>query len=94
MLAVEAQEVVHGEVEFGDGGMVVEGGVGSMPVVVVEEGEEISGPDGGVLVGASVGPLPQRGLDEAFGFAVGARSVGASEEVAQAERATTLRKKL
>lgn len=65
--------------------MVVESGVGSMPVVMVEEGGQISGTNGGVLVGASVGPLPQRGLDEAFGFAVSARSVRASEEVTQSE---------
>src|SRR5216684_9272491 len=61
-LAVEGQHVVHAEVEFGDGGMVVESGVCSMPVVVVEEGGEISGTDGGVLIGASVSPFPQRGL--------------------------------
>jgi hypothetical protein len=63
---VEAQEVVHGGVEFGDGGMVVEGGVCSMPVVVVKEGEEVGGADAGVLVGASVSPFPQAGWDEAF----------------------------
>ena len=33
---------------------VVEGGAGSMPVVVLEEGREVSGAGGGVLVGASV----------------------------------------
>jgi len=56
-LAVECQEVVHGEVEFGDGGMELKGGVGSMPVVVVEEGGQLSGTDGGVLVSARVGPF-------------------------------------
>jgi len=91
---VEAQQVVHGKVEFGDGGMVVESGVCSMPVVVVEEVGEISGTDGGVLIGASVSPFPQRGLDKAFGFAIGARSVRASEEVAQAQSLATLSKEL
>jgi|GraSoiStandDraft_60_1057301.scaffolds.fasta_scaffold3038195_1 hypothetical protein len=62
--------------------MVVESRVASMPVVVVEEGGQVSGADGGVLIGASVGPLPQRGLDKAFSFTISARSVRASEEVA------------
>src|SRR5208337_3115906 len=39
----------------------------------------------GVEVMANVGPLAQRGLDEAFGFAVGARSVGTGEAVLNAE---------
>jgi hypothetical protein len=34
---------------------------------------------------ADVGPFPQRGLNEAFGLAVGARSVRASEAVQEAE---------
>jgi len=45
------------EVEFGDGGMVLKGGVGSMPVVVVEEGGQMSGTEGGVLVSARIGPF-------------------------------------
>ena len=65
-----------------------------MPVVVVEEGREVSGADGGVLVGSSVGPFSQRGLDKAFGFAISAGSVRASEEVTQAERLATLGKEL
>ena len=44
-LAVEAQEVVHGGVEFGDGWMMLKSAVWSMPVVMVEEGAEISGTD-------------------------------------------------
>ncbi len=38
---------------------------------------------GGVRVDGGIGPFAQGGLDEAFGFAIGARSVGASEEVTQ-----------
>ena len=91
---MECQEVVHGEVEFGDGGMVLKGGVRSMPVVVVEEGGQMGRTHGGVLVGASVGPFAQGGLDEAFGFAVGLRSVGAGEEMAQALATATLGKEL
>ena len=55
-----------------------------MPVVVVEEGGEVSGANGGMVVGASVGPFAQRGLNEAFGFAIGLWSIGTGEEMAQA----------
>jgi hypothetical protein len=34
---------------------------------------------------ANVGPFAEHGLDEAFGFAVGAGSIGTSEAVANAE---------
>ena len=48
------------------------GGVRSMPVAAVEPGLKMIGPMSGVR------------LDEAFGFAIGAWSLGSSEEVAQA----------
>src|SRR5690606_35212874 len=41
----------------------------------------------GAFVAACVRPLTQAGLDEAFGFAVGARCVGLGPEVAQAQPA-------
>jgi hypothetical protein len=81
---VEAQEVVQGEVEVGDGREVVKSGVGSVPVIVVEEAREVGGTDGGVGVGAGVSPFAQGGLDEALGLAVGAWGIGAGEEMAQA----------
>ena len=56
-LVVECQEVVHGEVEFRDGGFKLESGVRSMPVVVVEEGGQMGRAQGGVLVSARVGPF-------------------------------------
>ena len=34
-----------------------------------------------MLIGAGIGPFPERGLDEAFGLAVGAWGVGAGEAV-------------
>ena len=34
---------------------------------------------------AGIGPFAESGLDEAFGFAVGARGIGTSEAVANAE---------
>jgi hypothetical protein len=43
------------------------------------------GADLGVVVGAGIGPFPKSGLDEAFGFAISARTVGASEALAQVE---------
>ena len=39
----------------------------------------------GMGVGVSVGPFAQRGLDEAFGLAVGLRAIGASEPLLEAE---------
>ncbi len=56
------------------------------PVIVV--GEEFGESEGGLdrgWVGAVVGPAAQERLDEAFGFSVGAGSVGSGAQVAQAE---------
>jgi len=53
-------------------------------VVVKVEREEGSAVDTGV-VRASVSPLAGDGLDEAFGFAVGLRAIGTSEEMADAQ---------
>ena len=39
-LGVEAQQVIHVEVESGDGSFEIEGVMRAMPVVVVEEGME------------------------------------------------------
>jgi len=46
--------------------------MGTMPVVLMQPGIELGLTLAGVLIDAGVGPFPQRGLDEAFGFAVGA----------------------
>ena len=54
-------------------------------VVVVEPGGEFEVAFFGVGVVADVSPFPQSGLNEAFGFAVGARSVGTSKAMADAE---------
>lgn len=56
-----------------------------MPVISVEPALEFCGALVGVDVGVSVGPLAQRGLDEAFGFAVGLRGVGPGAQMTQAE---------
>ena len=49
----------------------------SMPVVLVVPRSEIAEALGGVLIEPGVGPFADGGLDEAFGFAVGARGVEA-----------------
>jgi len=59
--------------------------MGTVPVVLVQPGIELGLTLARVLIDAGVGPLPQRGLDEALGFAVGAGSVGAGAQVADAE---------
>ena len=72
------QEVVDIEAGAADRWFEVEAGVGSMPVVLVNPGSEVAQTFGRVLIEASVGPLANGGLDEAFGFTVGARGVEAS----------------
>jgi hypothetical protein len=50
-------------------------------VVVEKEVREEGGAVVTGLIGASVGPFAGDGLDEAFGFAVGLRAIGPSEEM-------------
>ena len=54
-----------------------------MPIVSVQPTGEVLAALAGVVVGASVGPFAQRGLDEAFGFAVGSRGIGSGADMAQ-----------
>ena len=72
-----------------DRGIIAEAGVGAMPIVVVEPGEQMVGALEGGEVGAGIGPFAEGGLDEALGLAVGARGVGAGEAVADAEAAAS-----
>ena len=60
----------------------------SMPVVLMDPGSQVAQAFGGVLVETGIGPLADGGLDEAFGFAIGARSVDASAGMAELEIAT------
>jgi hypothetical protein len=57
----------------------------AMAVIKVEEGLKMSSAQRGVWVGAGVSPFAERGLDEAFGFAVGAWGVRPGELVLDAE---------
>src|SRR6516164_6871272 len=59
--------------------------MGTMPVVIVQPGFKLGLAFGGVQIQASIGPFAQSGLDETFGLAIGARSVRASAQVANAE---------
>ena len=59
--------------------------MGSPVIVEGEEFGESLGALGGGWIGAVVGPAAQECLDEAFGFSVGARAVGAGAKVAQAQ---------
>ena len=61
-------------------------------VVVVGPGSEGEVSLLGVGPVSGVGPFAQGGLDEAFGFAVGLRRVGASAAVFEAHLATSLAK--
>src|SRR5579863_6797847 len=57
----------------------------AMPVVVMKPGRHLRVALLRVLIGTGIDPFAEGGLDEAFGFPVGARCVGASEVMAQAE---------
>src|ERR1035438_1106261 len=63
-----------------------------MPVVLVDPRSQMAKPFGGVLVETGVGPLANGSLDEAFGFAIGARSVNASAGVSELQIAAGLGK--
>jgi hypothetical protein len=56
-----------------------------MPFVAVQPGGEGARALGEVTIQLGVGPFAERGLDEAFDLAVGARGVGPREQVADAE---------
>src|ERR1017187_5659588 len=63
-----------------------------MPVVLVDPRSQMAKPFGGVLVDTGGGPLANGSLDEAFGFAIGARSVNASAGVSELQIAAGLGK--
>ena len=65
------------------GGSVSEATMRACEVVVVEPGLAVGVALLGVGPVLGVGPFAQGGLDEAFGFAVGARGVGAGAAVAE-----------
>ena len=84
-LAVESQEVVPDQARAADRWSMVETTMRAMPVVVVKPGLELIIAMLGSGINTGVSPFAQSGLDEAFGFAVGAWGVGASEVMAQTQ---------
>ena len=68
-----------------DGRSVAETTMGAVEVVMLKPGQQGLIAFFGVEVMANEGPFPQGGLNEAFGLAVGAGSVGTGEAVLDAE---------
>jgi hypothetical protein len=82
---VESQEVVAVQARAADRRSMVETTMRPVPVVVVKPGLELVIAMLGSWINTGVSPFAQSGLDEAFGFAIGTRGIGASETMAQAE---------
>src|SRR6476620_177378 len=61
-----------------------------MPVISVEPDGQLFGSAIGGWVSLGVGPLAERGLDEAFGLAVGPWGVGPGPDVPKAEAVTNV----
>ena len=75
-----------------DGRLVEKATMRSVEVVVVSPRSESEVAMSGVGPVSGVGPLAQSGLDEAFGFAIGLRRVGASATVLEAQVQTSVTK--
>src|SRR5271165_2054888 len=84
-LHVVSQEVVNIKAGTGDGRLLVDAGMGAMPVVAVDPRFEVGAAFSRVLIEPRVGPFADGGLDEAFSFAVGARGVEARADGLDAE---------
>ena len=84
-LAVESQEVVPIKTRAADRWSMVKATMRAVPVVVVKPGKKMVMALLGVLIGPGISPFAESGLDETFGFAVGARGIGTSEVVAQTQ---------
>jgi hypothetical protein len=82
-LAVESQEVVRFKAGAADRWSMVEATMRPVPVVVVKPGKKLVMALLRVQIGPGISPFAESGLDETFGFAVGARGIGTSEVVAQ-----------
>src|SRR5437016_10314520 len=61
----------------------------AMPVVLMEPGVELELALGGVLIKGGIGPFAKGGLEETFGFAIGAWGVGTGAVMANAETAAS-----
>ena len=81
---MESQEVVAVQARAADRWSMVETTMRTMPVVVMKPGLKLVIAMLGSWVNTGISPFAQSGLNEAFGFAIGAGSIGASEVMAQA----------
>src|SRR4051812_14902622 len=63
-----------------------------MPVVFVKPERKLLGAAIGCWIGMSVGPLPERGLDEALGLAVGFWRIGLGADVLDAQVSASIAK--
>lgn len=72
---MEPQHVVPGEREAADGWLAAQAAVRTVPVVLMNPRWQAGGSLPRMTIGPSIGPLAQGGLDKAFGFAIGLRSV-------------------
>lgn len=79
------QQVVPVETGTADGRSVIQTSMRAMPVVLMEPAWQLESAGLGVGVRTAVGPFPESGLDEAFGFPVGAWRVRTSEALANTE---------
>ena len=70
-LAVKSHQVVHGGDEPGDRGLAADGAMRPVPIVVMQPVRQGLGAFLRVAIETNVRPLEQRGLDEAFGLAIG-----------------------
>ena len=84
-LRVVCQQVVPLKTGTADGRSVIQTSMRTMPIVLMEPARQFESALLGVVVSATVGPFAQSGLDESFGFAVGARSVRSGKTLANAE---------
>ena len=62
-----------------------------MPIIIVKIVRQVEGALVAILEAAAVGPLPGEGLSEAFGLAVGLRTIGTSEEVFEVQLGAGIR---
>src|SRR5437870_9209456 len=86
-LTVKRQEVVSRLAEATHRGDTSDALMRSMPVVMMIPARQHRRARGRMMVRDAVGPFAQRRLNEALGFAVGLRAIGAREAVVQAQLA-------
>ena len=82
---MEPQQVVLGQSEATDRCFGFQAAVRAMPIVAVHPGWQLGSSLYRGWIGDCVGPFPERGLDEAFGFAIGPGRIRLGSDVFEAE---------